>query len=829
MMSPGELWRRVEYFLHRSRMERELDEEMATHRAMKAAGEPRFGNTRRLREEAHDAWGWGWWDQLVQDVTFGSRLLRKSPAFTLTAIAILAIGVGLNVGAFQILNSVALAPLPVRDPDSLVRFNRRAPRSSSTSFAYPAVGFYARNNTVLAASMGLVRTLVALESDSSRAVPMQFVTANYLAELGAVPALGRLLDGARDDAPDAEPVVVLSSSLWQGRFGSDPNIAGRTIRINGQPFTVAGVMPASFVGLTGRSAQGWIPIAKHPYAFPGSDLLTSYTDNPVTFFARMKPGLSLRAIEDGMRPAAAALRQQRPDAAWDNEWLAPVPAGRFATMDADGIAIAAAFTLLVLIAACANLGTLVLARGFSREREIAVRLSVGASRLRLVRQLLTESAMLSALGTAAAIGVSIVAVRLTLIGAQAPSFMQPTLDVRVALFAFAMAALASVLFGLAPALQAVKPRNTRTRARSFLVAAQVAAGCTLLVVSSLLIRALDRVTHAPLGFDYENHVTLDPDLNASGFKGAAARAYWDGLRERLAGVPGVAGLSLETLPPLGTRATRSKIDNGGTAFVHHVDPAYFGVMGIPIRRGRLFQAGEQGTAVASESFARAMWPAEDPLGKAWNNATIVGIAGNAATVSLADPDASEFYFPIDDDHMQRAVMIVRVEGDPSSMTDVLAGAARTIDSRVSVSVGVLRDAFDVKLRTPHRMTVIVSALGGLTLTLAAVGLAGVVLVTVSQRAREIGIRMALGARPRDVIHAVVRQFRSPIIWGLACGFLSAAALSKVLEGQLFGLSPLDPVSYVAAAILFIMVAALATAGPLRRALKVDPLAAIKCD
>jgi predicted permease len=829
MMSPGELWRRVAYFLHRSRVERELEEEMATHRAMKGAAQPRFGNTRRLREEAHDAWGWGWWDQLVQDVAFGARLLRKSPAFTLTAIAILAIGVGMNVGAFQILNSVALTPLPVRDPDSLVRFNRRAPVGSSTSFAYPAVDFYARHNTVLAASMGLVRALVALESDSSRAVPMQFVTANYLAELGAVPARGRLLDGARDDAPDAAPVVVLSSSLWQGRFGSDPNIAGRTIRINGQPFTVAGVLPASFVGLTGRSAQGWIPITKHPYACPGSDLLTSYTDNPVALCARMKPGLSLRAIEDGMKPAAAALRQQEPDAAWDHEWLAPVPAGRFATMDADGIAVAAAFTLLVLIAACANLATLVLARGFAREREMAVRLWVGASRGRLVRQLLTESAMLSSLGTVAALGVSIVAVRLTLTGTQAPSFMQPTLDVRVTLFAFGMAALASLLFGLAPALQAVKPKHTRSRARSFLVAAQVAAGCTLLVVSSLLIRALDRVTHLPLGFDYENHVILDPDLNASGFKGAAARAYWDGLHATLAGMPGVAGLSLETLPPLGTRATRSKIGNGATAFVHYVDPAYFRVMAIPLRRGRLFQAGELGAAVASESFAHALWPGAEPLGKTWNNATIVGIVGNAATVSLADPDASEFYFPIDDDHMQRAVMIVRVDGDPSSMTDLLAGAARTIDPRGSISVSVVREAFDLKLRTPHRMTIIVSALGGLTLTLAAVGLAGVVLFTVSQRAREIGIRMALGARPHDVILAVVRQFRSPISWGLAIGFLSAAALSRVLEGELFGLSPLDPVSYVSAGILFIVVAALAIAGPLRRALKVDPLAAIKCE
>ena len=827
-MSAGELWRRIHYLLNRSRMERELEEEMAAHRALKRAGEPRFGNTRRLQEDARDAWGWAWWDQIVQDVTFGSRMLRKEPAFTLTAIAILALGVGLNIAAFQILNSIALTPLPVTDPDSLVRFNRRSPHGKVTTFAYPAVEFYATHNTVLTSSMGLTRTLVALESDTSRAVPVQFVTANYLSELGAVPALGRLLD-ARDDRPDAEPVVVLKFSVWQSRFGADPGMAGRTIRINGHPFTVAGVLPESFVGLTGRAAQAFIPITKQPYAFPGSDLLSSYTDNPVTFFGRIKPGLNLRAVQDGLKPAAAALRQRGADAAADGEWLEAIPAGRFVTVDVDGIAIAAAFTLIVLIAACANLATLILARGFSREREIGIRLSVGATRRRLVRQLLTESVMLAALGTAAAVGVSFVAARLFLVESDVPAFMQPKLDVRVTLFAFGMAALASVLFGLMPALQAVKPKGTRTRTRGVLVAAQVAAGCTLLVVSALLARALDRVVHAPLGFEYEHHVTLDPDLNANGFTGAAARAYWSELRDRLSGVPGVREMSLETIPPLGNRVTTARIGRGQTAFVHHIDPTYFGVMGIPLRRGRTFQANETGAAIVSESFARAMWPDEEPLGKVWDEATVVGVVGNASTVSLASPEASEFYHPIDDEHMPQAVMVVRVDGDPSAMTALLAGAARAVDPRVSISAGVLRQAFEAKLRTPQRVSTIVWGLGALALALAAVGLGGLVVFTVSQHAREIGIRMALGARPRHVIDGVLRQFRKPIAWGLAGGFLLAAGLSRVLHRELFGLSPFDPMSYLFAAVLFTLVAALATAGPLRRALKVDPISALKCD
>ena len=472
---------------------------------------------------------------------------------------------------------------------------------------------------------------------------------------------------------------------------------------------------------------------------------------------------------------------------------------------------------------------MILARGFSREREIAVRLSVGATRPRLVRQLLTESLMLASLGTAAALGVGFVAARLILTGSDTPAFMQPKLDLRVTIFALAMAVLASVLFGLMPALQAVKPRSTRTRARGVLVAAQVAAGCTLLVVSTLLTRALDRVTHAPLGFEYEHHLTLDPDLNANGFNAAAARVYWATLRDRLAGVPGVRGLSLETLPPLGNRSATARIGKGYTAFVHHVDPDYFRVMGIPLRRGRNIRADETGAAMVSESFARAMWPGEDPLGKVWDEATVVGIVGNAATVSLANPEASEFYHPIDDEHMPRAVMIVRVDGDPSSMTAVLVGAARSIEPRVSVSAGVLRRGLrgQAAAAAAHDDDCL-----GARRTGAGAG---------GRRARRPRGLHGLSARTRDWHPHGARRAaqgrdrrRPPPVPHTdrirPCRRLFAAAvLSRVLQKELFGLSPFDPVSYLAAAALFTIVAALATAGPLRRALKVDPIAALKCE
>ena len=251
-------------------------------------------------------------------------------------------------------------------------------------------------------------------------------------------------------------------------------------------------------------------------------------------------------------------------------------------------------------------------------------------------------------------------------------------------------------------------------------------------------------------------------------------------------------MSLETLPPLGNRSSTARIGKGQTAFVHHIDPDYFGVMGIPLRRGRTFHANETGAGMVSESFARAMWPGEEALGKVWDDATVVGVVGNAATVALADPGAAEFYHPMDDEHVPRAVMIVRVDGDPSAIAGILAGAARDIDPRVSIAIGLLRNAFDVKLRMPQRMSVIVWALGALALALAAGGLAGLVVLTVSQRAREIGIRMALGARPRDVIDAVLSQFRKPLLWGLAGGVSDPRGPVEGARGRAVRPQPVRP-------------------------------------
>ena len=295
----GELWRRLWYLLNRSRFERDLREEMDAHRAqltMTGDAGPRFGNTLRLQEEARDEWGWAWLDRLLQDLRFAVRLLVRTPIFTVTAVVVLALGVGLNLAAFQVVDTVALSWLPIRSPETLVRLNRSSPRGTSTSFSYPAFDFYRTHGSPLTAAIGLAYDAVTLGDDEAHRVDAEFVTSNLFSDLGETPLAGRLLD--RQDEADAAPaVIVLSERTWRSRFGSDPAIVGRPLRVNGHPFTVVGVVADTFVGVEHRFASVWMPIAQHGVAFPGSTMLEDWKGNPVRFYARVSPGTTPAAAE----------------------------------------------------------------------------------------------------------------------------------------------------------------------------------------------------------------------------------------------------------------------------------------------------------------------------------------------------------------------------------------------------------------------------------------------------------------------------------------------------------------------------------------------------
>jgi hypothetical protein len=315
----SELWRRLWFLLNRARFERELREEMEAHRAqMTEAGAP-FGNALRLRDEAVDAWGWRWLDRLIQDVRFGARLLWRAPAFTLTAVAVLALGVGVNLAAFQVFDRLALSPRPVRDPQTLVNLYRRSPTSTTTTFSYPAFDFYRRHASRLTGAMAVVSADVEIGDDGSRHVAAAFVTANYFHEMGAVPVAGRLLDPS-DERPGAPPVVAVGEDLWRTTLAADAGVVGRVLRVNGRPFTVVGIVPRTFVGVNRTTAVVWIPMARHGAAFPGSTLLEDWSGGAVQFYGRVPDG-DVAAAEAELRGAAGALREQRPRDVWKDEWL----------------------------------------------------------------------------------------------------------------------------------------------------------------------------------------------------------------------------------------------------------------------------------------------------------------------------------------------------------------------------------------------------------------------------------------------------------------------------------------------------------------------------
>ena len=825
----GELWRRIWYFLNRSRLERELREEMAAHRAMARLRDepgPRFGNELRLREEAADEWGWAWLDRLRQDVRFACRLLVRAPLFTLTAVAVLSLGVGVNLAAFQVLDAVAFSALPVPAPDTLVKLTRRHPGGSSTSFSYPAFDFYRVTGGPLASACAITYGSVTLGDDMSRRIDMEFVTGNYFAELAARPVDGRVLT-PDDDRAQAPAAIVLSERLWRGRFGGDPAIVGRPLAVNGHPFVVAGVVSDTFIGFN-DAAQAWAPIAHHRSAFPGSTLLSDESDKgALRVYARLRDGVSIEQAEAALVPAARALHDAHPESAGKDEWVHLTPAGRYLPLDASsaaGIALVGALVLLLLVTACMNLGLLVLSRTLSRDREFSIRLSVGASRGRILRQLITEQALLAGAGAGAGCVVAAMATQVFAATTHMPKGITPHMTARSAAAAVALAALSAFLFGFAPAIQSIRPSITRRfRARTILIGVQVAAAMILTVVSALLVRGVTRVTGVPLGFEYARALLLDPDLMSHGLKPEAAESYWLGLEQRVRQVPGVQSTAMSTLPPFGNRVN---INREGTIF-YGVTPAYFQTMGIALIRGRIFEPREDKVTVVSETLARRKWPGEDPIGKPYQDRTVIGVVGDARSVRIGDGAATESYYPILPAELPLAVMIVRTAGEPRSVAGPLMGIARAHNASVLPSVVLLPDALDERLASARQVAVIASVLGVCALLLAVIGLGGIVAFTVTQRLREIGVRVALGARPRDVFAAVARQFARPVAFGTITGSAFAAGVGFILSRELFGVSPFDPLAHGGALLLFAIVAGAAAAPSLRRALRVDPVQTLR--
>ena len=825
----GEVGRRLWYLLNRSRFERELRAEMAAHREMKGDAGPRFGNELRLREEAADEWGWTWLEHVKQDVRFGARLLRRSPAFGLTAVAVLALGIGVNLAAFEVFEAVALAWLPVRSPQTLVNLSSRTTQGHRTSFSYPEYEFYRSRTSSLANSFALVYGSVDLNGVPG--TDAEFVNSAYFTDLGARPVAGRFFDPG-DEQPGASPVVLLGESTWRSRFGADRAMIGRTIHVNGHAFDVVGIVPSTFTAFDGAAAL-WMPVTQHEAAFSGSTLLGDWSEKgAVRFYGRLRDGVSISAAQSELAGLAAALHRQRPADTPAGEWIDVRGAGKYLALEeanAAVVGLVAALVMLVLVTACMNLGVLVLARTLGRDREFALRLSVGASRGRLLRQLMTEQMMLGCLGAATGCIVAAVATRAFAAATRLPPGIAPHLTWRSIAVAVTLAFLSALVFGLTPALQAVRPPvSKRLRLRSVLVGAQVAAAGVLLIVSGLLVRGVTNVVRVPLGFEYEHTLVADPDLSAHGMKAGAASAFWRRVDARLRQVPGVVDAAVTTLAPFGNHVSMNR---EGTLF-YGVSPSYFSTLRIPLLRGRLFRDGETGVAIVSAPLARRQWPDGDAIGQKYYDAIVIGVVGSARTLRLGQGAAGEVYRPIEPSDpigLPMAVMIVRTSGPPQDIAATVAAIVRAQGSGLAPSVRPLADALEDKLQEPRQVALIASSLGMTALLLAVTGLGGLIAYTVSQRTREIGVRVALGARPEHVVSAILRQFSTPILCGALAGSILAAGAGTILSKELFGVSQFDPLAHGGALLLFAVAAALGALPSVRRALRVDPVTTLRAE
>jgi predicted permease len=822
----NKLLRRFSALLHRRQLRRELEEEMAAHREMMPADRRRnFGSTLRLHEQSADHWGWTWLDHLQQDLAYAARQLRRAPGFTFTAIAVLSLGIGVNLAEVHIFNAY-LHHLNVRDAASLCEFQRISRRGASGAVSLPEIEFYSRHNSALSAVLTETRVDGLYYQQDSRDVRAILVSGNYFGELGIAPFYGRLLD-EQDDRPGAPPVAVLGYDYWRARFGGDPEVVLRTIRLNDKPVQVVGVAPPQFGGI-GWQAEVWM--APSQFGFLTSQTLDAFSVRRTNLFGRLKPGVSIDAAQAQFRSLTAELRRQQPESLDADEWLQVKPAeDRSLVSSRAGLLLSTCITLvlLVLFSACANLGNMLLARGLARRREIDIRLAVGAGRGRLVRQLMTENLLLAALASIAALFMGRLAATLLLRLTGAPSNMRIVTDWRMVLAAAALALAATLAFGLAPALQMVRGASRPTRTRRVLVSIQVTASCVLLILSSYFVRSIQQAFRTDVTFDHSGLALVDPALHERRYTPSQSRQAAFDIAARLRQVPGIEAAAIATVPPL----RRSRLDHvgGQQLYLNDVDPSFFALMRLPLLAGRFFGPGEPATVVVSQSAARRLWPNQSPLGKtiriAQTDRTVAGVVKDSGANLMLFPDSIEVYLPLSDKYADWACILVRTAGKPAPLTPSLRSAS-TIPG-IRPMVFTLEGILNERLDSLRKMVQVIGSLAAIASLLALIGIFGLLAFTVAQRTREIGVRMALGARDADVLRIVLGGYALPVGIGAAFGVAFAVASVQVMRNLLFGSAAFDLASVAGGLLLFAAVALAASIAPVRRALRIDPASALR--
>jgi predicted permease len=823
------LWRRFYFLLQRQRLERELAEEMAAHREMMPAERRgHFGNTTRLQEDSREVWSWTWLDQLGQDLAYGARMLRRAPGFTLGAIAVLALGVGVNLAEFQIFDAMIFHRLHIADADSVLQLVRKSPRGARLGFPDGAVEFYRAESRSFAWLVSEdISVEVTMEADSG--LRSNLVSANYFDSLGVVPAWGRLLN-ERDFQPGAPLVAVLSYPYWQSHWGGDPNVVGRVVRINNRAVQIVGVLPYSFEGLMARGTVVWFPVNLRPVLLAGSPSVQhDFSRASEVVFGKLKSGVAQAAGEAELTALTAELVRTYPRAFREDEriqaHLVQDSIGRTVAR-IPAIFIFVVMILLVLLSACANLGNMLLARGLARQREIGIRIAIGAGRARVFRQLMTENLLLAALGSVAGLAFSAIAARLLMNALGAPAgfaipMRWPTLIIGVVL-----TFLSAVAFGLPSALQTIARDHRKIRLRQSLVGVQVAVSCLLLIASGVLAHNGILSASIHLAFDYPNMVVVYPQLYGRSLPAAVARQKLDAMSARLRALPGVQAVAAAVAPPLGPRVVVDTLPGLPHVYRNSVAASYFELMNLPVVAGRSFLPGDSNVVIVSESAARAVWPNQNPVGRTWRLAgadrIVAGVVKDSGANLLADIDSIEAYLPMEAADVDRTALILHTRGDPGSLVRMIPAIAAEVDETVSVSL--MRAGRDHFLETQRRMVTLFGSIGMVATALAAAGMFALVAFAVAQRKRELGIRIAIGAGSRHILGVLLAENLKPTAIGVVAGMILAIALSRLVGSTVVMPTKgiVDATGFAAGIVCFLLVAALATLSPARRALRIDP-------
>ena len=805
-------------------------------------------------------------DDLRRDVRYTFRQLRKAPLFTLTASLSLAMGIGANAGAFTVIERILLRSLPVSDPHELVYVtDERVLTQASPRFSYP---FYAalRDNSVLqgvAARFAL--PLDATVNGQAARVRAELVSGSYFGVVGARTQAGRPISLEDDRTPGAHPVAVISDGFWRRALASDPSAIGRTVQLNQQTFTVVGITASGFTGTdVGRPTDIWIPMMMQREV--GRDLLTESRTNWVEILGRLRSGMTLdRAGEELTRHLARRGASLGPATGLRRLILVPGDRGNSPARGELGPALAmlGALTMLALALACVNVASLVAVRSAGREREVSIRLALGAGRSRLTRQLLTEGLMLAALGGAAGLLIAPWVARLLVASQPGRLNVDTSLDLRVFVFGLVAAALTGLVVAQAPILAVRRVRlpqafdgssaqpgaGSRITAHDVIVTLQIAMALAMLISGALLVQSLRGLTSVNPGFRADNLLLAPLDARAAGYDAARIEGLWREALRRVRRIPGVESVSLAGTVPLAPGRQRQPWQNPVSGETPELDtnfvgPDYFRTLDIPLLTGREFDDGDGRTSrpvvIVNERLARLFWPAQDPTGKGVRLpdasrmvrdpiAEVVGVVRDVKYRDLRGDAEPMVYRPVLQTYSTDAMTLhVRASTDPRALVGAIRVEMQDIDRRLPLfQISTLEEQLDTAYAQTRQAALLTGIFGAVALLLSAIGVYGVTAVAVSRRTRDIGIRMALGARRRDVIRATGTRGLTLVTAGIGLGVLGSLAFTRVTGTLLFGVAAADTATFTGMAALLALVTLLAFSIPVSAATRLDAVAAIR--